>query len=92
MVSGQMCCLPYGEEVEWEEMAVVVHVDELQDLKDILLSYSAADIDRMLKKGQEVRYPTLILLSLSLISPLHTIHRLSFLFVFNSVNLVSPKL
>jgi len=72
-----VCCLPYAEEVDWTEIAVVVHIDELVDLKDILLSYTAQDIDAMLAKGHEVliQYFTLSSISEYILETLRRVSR-----------------
>lgn len=53
-IHDDACCLPMSDVIDWHEFAVLVPASELAFLPDLLRSYSPADIQRMLRRGQEV--------------------------------------
>ena len=46
--------LPWADDLDWSEFCVLVKPNQINDLKNILLSYSEDQINNMVKRGQEL--------------------------------------
>lgn len=46
--------LPFSNEINYNDFAIVLNVDDIDKLKDILLSKTEEDIKSMVKKGKEI--------------------------------------
>jgi len=46
--------LPFFNEINYEDFAIVLNVDDIDKLKDILLSKTEEDIQSMVRKGKEI--------------------------------------
>jgi len=46
--------LPFKNEIDWNSFCVLVHVDEINSLKNKLLTYNRQQINDMIKRGREV--------------------------------------
>ena len=46
--------LPFSNEINYNDFAIVLNVNDIDKLKDILLSKTEEDIESMVKKGKEI--------------------------------------
>lgn len=46
--------LPWADDLDWSEFCVLIKPNQINDLKNILLSYSEDKINNMVKRGQEL--------------------------------------
>ena len=45
---------PFDKYINWDDFSVVIHENEIESLKEKLLSYTQEDKNKMLKKGKEI--------------------------------------
>ena len=46
--------LPWMDELDWNEFCVIIKPNQIEQLKDILLSYSDERINRMIQNAQRI--------------------------------------